>query len=129
MTKTDNDVTLRKDQVLALVPPGKTRLSKEDSIMVELFTNPNDTISVKCKFAQRILKGTEEIHVLLQWRKDGQRVINGLAINQGSPQLHMWRSMMTGPILTVFNGRLAVLGTQARSARCHSGKDSESDCW
>ena len=116
MTKTDNDVTLRKDQVLALVPPGKTRLSKEDSIMVELYTNPTDTTSVKYKFAQRILKGAEEIHVLLQWRKDGQRVINGLAIAQGSPQLHMWRSMMTGSILTVFNGRLIGLATAARSA-------------
>ena len=115
MTKTDNDVTLRKDQVLALVPPGKTQLSKEDSIMVELYTDPADTSSAKYKFAQRILKGTEEIHVLLQWRKDGQRVITGLALKQGTPQLHMWRSMLTGTILTVFNGRLQVLMTDARA--------------
>ena len=124
MTKSKTE-TLRKDQVLVLVPPTKSKLNKEDSIIFELRTDPANADSPKYKFAQRILKGTEEIHILLQWRKDGDKTITGLAVADGVAALHMWESMMTGIALTSFKGRLMTLATEARTEAAEVARQGE----
>ena len=124
MTKSETE-TPRKDHVLVLVPPTKSKLNKEDSVIFELRTDPTNVDSPKYKFAQRILKGTEEIHILIQWRKDGDKTIAGLAVADGVPTLHMWESMMTGVALTTFKGRLMTLATEARAEAAEVTRQGE----
>ena len=97
MSKSTNQTassSYHNKEVPTLVPPEKRIISKEDSILLELRSNPAEAASMKYKLNQCILKGMEEIHILMQCRADGKRLMAGLGLTDANAQRNRWKSMM-----------------------------------
>ena len=116
--------SLKGVPVLTLIPEEEEPCTKENSIIVELLSTPTVATSAKYKFCQRILKGSENTRTVLKWKRDGEKVIAGLAIVDQVAKRNMWKTMMTGLPATLYNGKGRTLTTAAREAAAEAAADA-----
>ena len=55
-----------KETLLPLIPK-EAPLNKENSVTIELRTNPADANSAKLKITMRVLRGDEDLRSMVQW--------------------------------------------------------------
>ena len=100
--------TPRTDVLLPLVPITQNELDKTSSVVYPLYSNPADTNSTTHKVTVRRLNGNEDVRTMIEWSKDGNKVLNGLAItadNQCAQAVTVCLSMMDGRVSALFSCR------------------------
>ena len=70
----------QKLAILPLVPEPVEENGKTQMITHQLLTNPNDNASPKYKITVVILQGNEDARQIIDWRKNTQKILKGLAI-------------------------------------------------
>ena len=100
--------TPRTDVLLPLVPITQDELDKTSSVVYPLYSNPADTNSTTYKVTVRRLNGNEDVRTMIEWSKDVNKVLNGLAItadNQYAQAVTVCLSMMDGRVSALFSYR------------------------
>ncbi len=96
-----------KDVVpLPLVREEDSILNTKDTTKVgtfKLLTNPTDTASPKYSFAMPYIDGTEGLRPVIQWVLNTRKVLAGLNITLGPPQVTLVNELCKGSANTAFN--------------------------
>lgn len=109
------NVVSNKLALLPLVPESKIVLNKDNSVQLEIATNPADIAnSPKYKMNVLILQGHEDIRSILQWKSDVNKVLHGMNITQGHQQSRMIESLLKGTPLMLFQSHIITTTTRAR---------------
>ena len=105
-----------KETILPLNPK-EAPLNKENSVSIELRSNPADANSAKLKVTMRVLRGDEDLRSMIQWHMDlNSKVIVGLNLTTGPAQRNMVRNLMEGHPKSLFEQSWEALATIARRA-------------
>lgn len=109
------DRTNNESALLPLVPEAKVELTKKNSTLVDIATNPADFAnSPKVKFYALRLEGHESVRTILKWRQDMAKIFIGMNITTGHNRSLMAESMMQGTPLTLFQSKVRSLAEEAR---------------
>lgn len=92
-----------KTPLLPLVPD-KTieNLNKDNSVTYNLRTNPGDANSPTYKATIRVLEGSESVRLILQWKRDALRVVEGLNITTIDNKIRIVTTLMKGSPRNIF---------------------------
>ena len=105
-----------KETLLPLIPK-EAPLNKENSVTIELRTNPADANSAKLKITMRVLRGDEDLRSMVQWYEDlTSKVMVGLNLTTGLAQRNMVRNLMEGHPRSLFDQLSEALATERRLA-------------
>ena len=129
-SKTSNNgmETPRTDVLLPLVPLPPTELDTTTSVIYPLYSNPADTTSTTYKVTVRRLNGSEDVRTMIQWSKDVNKVVNGLAItadNQYTQAVTVCESMMDGRVSAIFAYRCKRYKELRMARRAQEAYDSD----
>ena len=105
-----------KETLLPLIPK-EAPLNKENSVTIELRTNPADANSAKLKITMRVLRGDEDLRSMVQWYEDlTSKVMVGLNLTTGLAQRNMVRNLMEGHPRSLFDQICEALAGERRLA-------------
>ena len=114
-TSNDSLKATKGAAVLPLVPEEPMVLTKENSIQLELATDPAHMMnSPKFKMSAYVLRGGEDVRTCILWQKDIPRIFHGLNLVGGQAQRQMVENLLADTALTLFNSDLDELATARR---------------
>ena len=80
--------------ILPLVPEKAEKVSSSQTITHTLRSTPTDADSPKYKVVINILQGDEDCRSIINWRKDAQKILTGLAVTTHNPALAILDTLM-----------------------------------
>ena len=112
-----NASTSKNAQLLPLIPTAATERTKDNSVQLELMTDPaNAAASPKYKMMVFVLNGDEDIRTVITWQQDLKKVLHGLNITQPLNMIHMTESLLKGTALMLFRNACTALMTARHEA-------------
>ena len=94
-------------RLLPLVPDGTKERTKDNSVQLELMTNPAaPAASPKYKMMVLVLNGDEDIRTIIEWTRDFEKVVAGMAIAGALQQSQMAESLLKGTAAMLFKNEL-----------------------
>ena len=117
----------KKKPLLSLVPEDDVPLTRENSIQLELKTNPTEDASPKYKMSMRILEGSEDVRTILRWRRDLEQVTHGLNLTTAANMRVMYLKMMKGNPAAIFRARLDQLCDKEKKAAIKTAERAHED--
>ena len=80
--------------ILPLVPDKVEQVPSSQMITHTLRSTPTDADSPKYKVVIAILQGDEDCRSIINWRKDAQKILTGLAVTTHNPALAILDTLM-----------------------------------
>ncbi len=97
-----------KVSLLPLVPVEEESLTKDNSVTIEISTNPGTAGAAKVKLSVRILSGRESIRSAITWKADVEKAVKGLNINAADQiglRYDFCQSVLKDSALAAFNNK------------------------
>ncbi|MGK7310709.1 MAG: hypothetical protein ACN0LA_00580, partial [Candidatus Longimicrobiales bacterium M2_2A_002] len=113
-----------KTPLLPLVPDTDIdALTKDNSATYELRSNPADNNSPKYKTTVRVLYGSESVRVIINWKRDVYRILEGLNVNGIANKVRIASTLMRGTPLTIFEASIQSQAQEAYDAAWDAAAD------
>lgn len=102
----DSVIMTTKAPLLPLVPVANDAMTKDNSNVYTLRTDPADANSPTYKMTARILFGNESVRVMIRWRQDLYRVLEGLNVTTVRGKVRMAEQMLRDTPYALFTVRV-----------------------
>ena len=103
-------VMSNNSRLLPLVPEGTKERTKDNSVQLEFMTDPTVTapaVSPKYKIMVLILSGDEDIRTIIEWTRDYEKVLTGMAITGAAQQSQMAESLLKDTALMLYKNEIS----------------------
>ena len=96
----------KKEHYISLTETGEEPLPDDRKVTHSLRSNPSAADSPKYKTSMYLLHGDESVTQIVKWYTDAKRVLAGLNITTYRPSVQMYRTLMHGTCVDVFDSKL-----------------------
>ena len=122
----DKSKKSQNSQLLPLVPDAMKEHTKDNSIQLELMTDPaNPNTSPKYKMMFFVLNGDEDVRTIVQWQQDLLKVYHGLNIQDALNRSLMAESLLKGTAKMLFRNELNRLSVEIREAAAVAAQNAQ----
>ena len=121
-TSNKSEITSKKP-LLPLVPEDDDPLTKSNSTVFELMTNPTSANSSKYKITVRVLQGGESVRSVIDWAFSVSKVLIGLNATNFESRHRLVQTMIKGNASAMYLAHITALAMTAKAAARSNAAD------